>query len=152
LREPALQALLRELAAFNKGLCVLTTRVPVADLAEHEGSSVLQLELEHLSGQAGAALLRTLGVRGSETELQSASEEFGEHCLALTLLGSFLNDAYAGDIRCRGEVSNCLAHDVRQGSRAAKSWPRTKAGLGRGLSWRFSGCWVCLIGPPTSGR
>ena len=30
LREPALQALLRELAAFNQGLCVLTTRLPVA--------------------------------------------------------------------------------------------------------------------------
>jgi hypothetical protein len=30
-RDPALQALLRELAAFNKGLCVITTRIPVAD-------------------------------------------------------------------------------------------------------------------------
>jgi GTPase SAR1 family protein len=28
-REPSLQALLRELAAFNKGLCVITTRLPV---------------------------------------------------------------------------------------------------------------------------
>jgi hypothetical protein len=34
---PWLQALLRELAAFNKGLCVITTRLAVADLAEHEG-------------------------------------------------------------------------------------------------------------------
>jgi hypothetical protein len=31
LREPSLQALLRELAAFNMGLCVITTRLPVAD-------------------------------------------------------------------------------------------------------------------------
>src|ERR1700751_6047914 len=30
LREPSLQALLRELAAFNTGLCVITTRTPVA--------------------------------------------------------------------------------------------------------------------------
>jgi len=30
LREPSLQALLRELAAFNKELCVTTTRTPVA--------------------------------------------------------------------------------------------------------------------------
>ena len=36
LREPSLQALLRELAAFNKGLCVITTRLPVADIADHE--------------------------------------------------------------------------------------------------------------------
>ena len=32
LREPALQALLRELAAFNTGLCVTTTRTSVADI------------------------------------------------------------------------------------------------------------------------
>src|SRR5262249_9194030 len=36
LREPSLQALLRELAAFNKGLCLITTRMPVADLSDHE--------------------------------------------------------------------------------------------------------------------
>jgi hypothetical protein len=31
-REPSLQALLRELAAFNRGLCVITTRLPVTDI------------------------------------------------------------------------------------------------------------------------
>ena len=36
LREPSLQALLKELAAFNTGLCVITTRLPVADIADHE--------------------------------------------------------------------------------------------------------------------
>src|SRR5208282_6542089 len=41
LREPSLQALLRELAAFNKGLCVITTRMPVADIADHERTSAL---------------------------------------------------------------------------------------------------------------
>ena len=38
-REPSLQALLRELAAFNKGLCVITTRMPVADIVDHEATS-----------------------------------------------------------------------------------------------------------------
>jgi hypothetical protein len=33
LREPAIQAFLRELAAFNTGLCVITARLPVDDLA-----------------------------------------------------------------------------------------------------------------------
>ena len=45
-REPSLQALLRELAAFNAGLCVITTRTPVADIADHEGSSAPRRELE----------------------------------------------------------------------------------------------------------
>jgi serine/threonine protein kinase len=38
-RDPSLQALLREFAAFNTGLCVITTRMPVADIADHERSS-----------------------------------------------------------------------------------------------------------------
>ena len=37
-RDPSLQALLRELAAFNTGLCVITTRMPIADIADHEGT------------------------------------------------------------------------------------------------------------------
>ena len=38
----------------------------------------------------GAKLLRALGVKGDEAELRSASDEFSGHCLALTLLGSYL--------------------------------------------------------------
>ena len=120
LRDPSLQALLRELAAFNKGLCVITTRTPVADIADHEGTSALRRDLEQLSCDAGAKLLRALGVKGDEAELRSASDEFSGHCLALTLLGSYLTDAYNGDIRCRSEVSGHLAHDVRQGVHARK--------------------------------
>jgi serine/threonine protein kinase len=120
LREPSLQALLRELAAFNKGLCVITTRTQVADIAEHEGSSALRRDLEQLSSDTGAKLLRALGVGGDEAELRSASDEFSGHCLALTLLGSYLTDAFNGDIRFRKEVSERLAHDVRQGVHARK--------------------------------
>jgi predicted ATPase len=120
LREPSLQALLRELAALNTGLCVITTRIPVADIADHEGTSAPRLDLEHLSSDAGAKLLRALGAKGSEAELRSASDDFSGHCLALTLLGSYLIDAYNGDIRCRKEVSERLAHDVRHGVHARK--------------------------------
>jgi hypothetical protein len=120
LREPSLQALLRELAAFNTGLCVITTRTPVADIADCERTSALRCNLEQLSSDAGAKLLRALGVKGDEAELRSASNEFSGHCLALTLLGSYLTDAYHGDIRFRREVSARLAHDVRQGVHARK--------------------------------
>jgi hypothetical protein len=68
LREPALQALLRELAAFNKGLCVITTRTPIADIADYERSSAPRRNLEHLSSDSGAKLLRALGVNGDEAE------------------------------------------------------------------------------------
>jgi hypothetical protein len=132
LREPSLQALLRELAAFNVGLCVITTRLAVADLAQHEGSSALRRDLEHLSSVAGEKLLRALEVKGQESELRGASEEFRGHCLALTLLGSYLSDAYNGEIRRRQEVANRLAHDVRQGAHARKVMDSYQSWFGEG--------------------
>jgi hypothetical protein len=132
LREPSLRALLRELAAFNKGLCVITTRTPIADIADYERSSAPRRSLEHLSSDAGAKLLRALGVRGDETELRSASDEFSGHCLALTLLGSYLTDAYHGDIRRRQEVSTRLAHDQRQGFHARKVMESYQTWFGEG--------------------
>jgi hypothetical protein len=132
LREPSLQALLRELAAFNRGLCVITTRLSVADIADHEGTSAPRRDLDNLSDEAGAQLLRALGVKGPQTELRMASEEFDGHCLALTLLGSYLTDAYNGDIRRREEVSKRLAHDVRQGVHARKVMESYQAWFGEG--------------------
>jgi hypothetical protein len=132
LREPSLQALLREAAAFNRGLCVITTRTPVADIADYERSSAPRRSLEHLSGDAGAKLLRALGVNGHEAELRSASDEFRGHCLALTLLGSYLSDACNGDIRRREEVSARLAHDLRQGAHARKVMESYESWLGEG--------------------
>ena len=132
LRDPSLQALLRELAAFNSGLCVITTRLPIADVADHERSSAPRRDLEQLSSDAGAKLLGALGVKGDQAELRSASDEFSGHCLALTLLGSYLTDAYSGSIRCRKEVSEHLSHDVRQGVHARKVMESYQAWLGEG--------------------
>src|SRR5258705_12254303 len=132
LREPSLQALMRELAAFNTGLCVITTRMPVADISDHARTSALRRDLEQLSSDAGAKLLRALGVKGHEEELRNASDEFSGHCLALTLLGSYLTDAYNGDIRFRKEVSERLAHDVRQGAHARKVMESYQIWFGEG--------------------
>jgi predicted ATPase len=132
LRDPSLQALLRELAAFNAGLCVIATRTPVTDIADHEGTSALRRDLEQLSSVAGAKLLRALGVKGSEAELRVTSDEFRGHCLALTLLGSYLTDAYDGDIRRRKDVSEHLANDARQGVHARKVMESYQSWLGEG--------------------
>jgi predicted ATPase len=106
--------------------------MPVADLSDHEGSSALRHDLEHLSSQAGAKLLRALGVKGDEEDLQSASVEFSGHCLALTLLGSYLTDAYNGDVRSRNELTGHLAHDLRQGAHAGKVMESYQTWFGEG--------------------
>ena len=142
LREPSLQALLRELAAFNTGLCVLTTRMPVADIADHQHTSAPRRDLDHLSGDAGAKLLRAMGVKGEESELQRASFEFDGHCLALTLLGSYLADAFNGDIRCRNEVSARLAQDMRQGLHARKVMESYQTWFGDGPELAL----LCILG------
>ena len=40
LRESSLQTFLPKLATFNRGLCIVTTRLPVNDIANHESGSV----------------------------------------------------------------------------------------------------------------
>ena len=132
LREPALQALLRELAGFNKGLCVITTRIPVADIADHEQTSAPRRDLDQLSSEDGAKLLRARGVKGDAKELRIASDEFRGHCLALTLLGSYLTDAFSGDIRFRDEISKRLACDVRQGVHAKRVMESYQKWFGEG--------------------
>jgi hypothetical protein len=71
-------------------------------------------------------------VKGGEAELRSASDEFHGHCLALTLLGSYLTDAYDGEIRFRKEVSERLSHDVRQGVHARKVMESYQTWFGEG--------------------
>jgi hypothetical protein len=73
-----------------------------------------------------------MGVKGDEAELQIASDEFRGHCLALTLLGSYLTDAYNGDIRRRKEVSEHLGRDVRQGVHARKVMESYQSWFGEG--------------------
>jgi predicted ATPase len=128
--EPSLQALLHGLAGSNLGLCVITTRMAVTDLLDC--GSVVRCQLEQLSSDAGAQLLRALSVVGDEEKLRNASDDFGGHCLALTLLGSYLTDAHNGDIRCRGEVLDHLGRDLRQGIHARKVMESYQSWLGEG--------------------
>ena len=117
IKDQAVQALLRELAASNPGLCMVSSRLPLTDLEEFEGTSARPIELEHVRPEAGASLLKVLGVKGDDEELQRASADFGGHCLALTLLGSYLTDAFAGDVLQRQAVGP-LEQDVRWGGHA----------------------------------
>jgi tetratricopeptide (TPR) repeat protein len=103
LKDPGLAALLKSLAAGNPGLCVVTTRERIADL-EGFPQTAPQVDLEALSPEAGAALLKELGVEGKASELRAASAELGNHALALTLMGNYLGRACGGDVRRRKEV------------------------------------------------
>ena len=113
--DPALQTLVRELEMDNPGLCIVTTRQPVEDLAGPDAARSLDLEL--LGDDDGAEYLHELGVKGSDGERRAASTEFGGHALALKLLGGYLAEVHAGDVTQRGEVS-LLEEDAEQGGHA----------------------------------
>ncbi|RPI91938.1 MAG: toll/interleukin-1 receptor domain-containing protein, partial [Chloroflexi bacterium] len=57
IKDPALALLVTELAKENPGLCVITTREPVIDLAEFP-EITQQVDLEQISAEAGRASLR----------------------------------------------------------------------------------------------
>lgn len=131
LKDVAVTALIRDLAAFNPGLCVISTRLAVTDLEQFEASTAPKVDLEILSPEAGAQLLAHQGVRGDDDEFRKASQEFGGHALALTLLGSFLHVVYEGDIHQRDKV-NLLSEDDEQGGHAQRVMASYEQWLGEG--------------------
>ncbi|MGE0087150.1 MAG: TIR domain-containing protein [Desulfococcaceae bacterium] len=120
LKDTGLKALLRSLAVQNSGLCVITTRLWVDDLKSSLGTSVEKMELSHLAPEDGAALLKHLGVDGTERELKKASEEFDGHALALTLLGTYLSTVCGGDVRQKDTIECLMTEEDRHGSHARR--------------------------------
>lgn len=101
LNDYALKDLLRELSTQNAGLVLCTSRVTLADLPD-----VPPLELDNLTEADGARYLdEKFGVHGSEEDLRAASKAYGNHALALTLLGTYLK-RYGGDVTRRFEIDD----------------------------------------------
>ena len=79
----------------------------------------------------GAEYLRSLNVKGETEELLQASREYGNHALALTLLGTFLADFFEADIRRRVEIRGLLAEQGKpyeHARRAIAAYDRLFAG------------------------
>lgn len=118
LKDGALSALLKALAASSHGLCVLTTRYSIPDLKNFWQTTAPEEKLLRLSKEAGVALLKSLGVKGAQKEFETLVEDVKGHALTLNLLGSYLVDAHAGDIRRRDLVKLAEANAEEQGGHA----------------------------------
>jgi hypothetical protein len=107
--DQGLRALLRRFAATPPdaahGLIVISSRLPVTDINHWKNGAAPVIDVERLSDEAGAALLRDNGVWGTDKELRAATHEFGGHPLALGLLASLLSETQLGDVRRRDHVS-----------------------------------------------
>jgi tetratricopeptide (TPR) repeat protein len=117
LKDQGVEALLKGLAASSNGLCIVTTRYSIPDLAAFVGSTWHEEELKRLSREAGVALLKDCGVKGSESrpdptlgnpdplnEYEQLVEDVKGHALTLQILGQYLKRAHHGDIRRRDRV------------------------------------------------
>lgn len=151
LKAPALSALLRALAFNNPGLCVITSRLAVADIASFQSTTTEMLQLDDLSEAAGAEFLHALGVDGSEAERRAASREFNGHALALHLLGTYLRDACGGNIHRRHDIVR-LDDWSEPGGMPGGSWSRTNDGSATGRKWPCSDCWGYLTIRHTRNR
>jgi len=108
LKDRGLRALLRRFASMPtselNGLVVLTSRLALRDIAGWKGGGAVVINMEQLSDEVGATLLRDNGIWGTDTELKGAAHDFGGHPLALGLLASFLSETQFGDVRRRDHV------------------------------------------------
>lgn len=137
LKDQGVAALLKKLAADNRGLCVVTTRYALPDLRAFLNQTVREEPLLRLSRAAGVHLLKTLGVKGSDlrnlplkdgdahseqvNEFEKLVEDVKGHALTLTLLGGFLRRAYHGDIRQRDRVQFTKADERMDGGHALRT-------------------------------
>ncbi len=121
LKDSALTALLRGLAARNPGVCLVTTREQVKDLAPFRDATAPEWRLAHLPTAAGVELLETLGVHGPDRELVRLVEDVAGHALTLNLLGRYLAGAHGGDIRRRDRIDLAKADLKIEGGHAFKT-------------------------------
>jgi tetratricopeptide (TPR) repeat protein len=108
LKDQGLRALLRRFAAapsgVGHGLIAITSRAEIVDLKKWGDASSQIIDVEKLSDEAGAALLKDNGIWGTDSILKAASTAFGGHALAISLLAGYLKEARNGDVRQKDNI------------------------------------------------
>lgn len=87
---------------YHNSFCLITSRVPVLDLMEY--TTHTHRDVDRLSKADGRELLRNLGVKGKDNELEQVVEDWAGHALMLSLLGGCLAEQHGGDIAHIGEA------------------------------------------------
>jgi len=104
IENPAVSLLLRELAANNYGLCIVTSRIPIADFSSFNDGRTQSLHLERLNKNDGVQLLSALGVHGELGDMQCAVEAYSGHPLCLSLLAGYLSVVHEGSVSKYSEL------------------------------------------------
>lgn len=116
LKDNAVALLIKSLRS-GPGLCLVTTRVKVEDVAGLAG--VRTRDLAMLAEADGANLLQQLGAEGTEAERREASRFVRGHALTLMLLGHYVRDVLGGQAR-RFREANLADPDLPEAEHAGK--------------------------------
>jgi len=127
IENPAVSLLLRELAANNNGLCIITSRLSISEFASFSDGRTQSLHLERLSNTDGVQLLSAMGICGDEMDMESAVEVYSGHPLCLSLLAGYLSvvhDANISNYRDLNSLVDIQSFDTRANSivRAYLCW------------------------------
>lgn len=98
-RERVMQMFIRELAALNAGMLVMTSRLPIIDIDAYIGKTCATIAMPELSRAESIEILESGGVRGDKAALSRIAEEVRDHPLSLKLLSGYLRTVYDGDAR-----------------------------------------------------
>ena len=105
LKDPALGTLIAGLSAQNHGLCVITTRESLPELASGKTNLSPEIDLPPLTDHAGAELMKNLRVGGSDAQRESVARRLRGHAIAIQLLGTYLFEVFDGDVTRAGDVA-----------------------------------------------
>jgi tetratricopeptide (TPR) repeat protein/transcriptional regulator with XRE-family HTH domain len=108
IENPAVSLLLRELAANNNGLCIITSRLSISEFASFSDGRTQSLHLERLGTEDGVQLLSAMGIYGDEKEMRSAVEAYSGHPLCLSLLAGYLSVVHDSNVSHFKDLSSLL--------------------------------------------
>jgi len=107
---------LRELLGYfaapgHASFCLVTSRAPLLDLMEY--TTYTHRDVDRLSAPDGRDLLRKVGVRGADAQLDKLVADWDGHALTLSLLGGLLVEQYDGDVAHLADLPAPVAGEPR---------------------------------------
>ncbi|MEX2130381.1 MAG: hypothetical protein WD772_02760 [Pseudohongiellaceae bacterium] len=109
IEDSGLALVLRELISAMNGICLVTSRIEISEVASFYGDSVKTLQLARLKEGVGIELLRRHGVHGENEEFKQAVKNYKGHALSLNLLAGYLNTVSEGKIEYWVNIGGLLA-------------------------------------------
>ncbi|MFC1716970.1 trypsin-like peptidase domain-containing protein, partial [Candidatus Poribacteria bacterium] len=98
-------------APGHSSFCLITSRAPIFDLMDY--TSYTHRDVTRLSDSEGCDLLRNVGVKSADADLEKAVSLWDGHALTLSLIGAYLAKAYNGDISHLDDIEPPTADEPR---------------------------------------